>query len=89
MTSKILSIRYTPEAEDERMQDFHANVNILSSRAHPNVVHGRITNAAEEQIIHFELAFSPVTVAFKGQLYEFASLDREGTFTLNHRRLCF
>jgi hypothetical protein len=86
MTTETLHIHYTPESKVERIEPFQANVEVGSSRPHPDVVHGQMTNATEGQIIQFELERSPVIINFRGQQYKFTSLDRTGTFALKHCR---
>ena len=57
-TTETLHIHYKPESKIEQIEPFQADVEVGSSRPHPDVVHGQMTNATEGQIIQFEASDS-------------------------------
>jgi uncharacterized membrane protein YkoI len=80
----LLSIRFSREHCDEKIEEFQAELDLLDSDLNisPKKITGKLTAATENDIIKMELDPDNVVVKFGNWKYKFQFLNRDRNFTL-------
>ena len=80
----LLSIRFSRECCDEKIEEFQAELDLLDSDLNisPERITGKLITKTENDIIQMELDPDNVVVKFGNWKYKFQSLNRDRNFTL-------